>query len=312
MKSRKKVPRPEEKLPQPEYWRRIHESQYVLSPDGDRPECHRHYEAIGLGTMPITSLDPTMYRHLHGNVVFDEHDWNVTELEKKLPRDPPVNRRLVFEEYWMEYVERELGRPMRWWDPSRDVRRSLVDITEHVDSTGEERLLKSHTDSNAKQLAGEHYPSYFSDQVPLEKLVARKNLLTVYSGCSIAAFFFNGDWHPEDVLKDCQRYKGTKGYDAHHISNETMAQLQPYDSIYVPIVSLGEFVTEILPHINSDIVLITGQNSNVPPIRKEVYDTLIDHPRIARWFLQNLSEYSYDARHPKVRRQARVALCSLS
>lgn len=83
----------------------MHKSQYALSPDGDRPECHRHYEAIDMGTMAIISLDPYLHRHLKGNVVFGEKRWNVTELEARLPHDPVVNRRLIFEEYWMEYVE---------------------------------------------------------------------------------------------------------------------------------------------------------------------------------------------------------------
>lgn len=115
-----------------EYLLRLHESEYVLSPDGDRPECHRHYEAIALGTMPITSLDPTLYRHFAGNIVYNENEWNLTKLEAKLPRKPVVNQRLVFQEYWMEYIEREMGRPLRWWDPSRNVRCSLVDIVNVV------------------------------------------------------------------------------------------------------------------------------------------------------------------------------------
>jgi hypothetical protein len=113
----------------------MHESKYIISPDGDRPECYRHYEAIGLGTMPITQLHPHLYRHLSGNVVFNQTKWNMTELEMKLPTNPDVNRRLLYEEYWMEYVERVVGRPMRWWDPSRETRSSLSEITTSVMAT---------------------------------------------------------------------------------------------------------------------------------------------------------------------------------
>ena len=118
-----------------EFFKRIHESEYVLSPDGDRPECHRHYEAIALGTMPITSLDPTLYRHLEGNAIFNVHQWNLTDLKGRLPWNPVVNQRLIFQEYWMEYIEREVGRPLRWWDPSRDVRCFLAEITNVVKNT---------------------------------------------------------------------------------------------------------------------------------------------------------------------------------
>lgn len=125
--SRRHIPNGE-KVNVKEYLKRMHESEYVLSPDGDRPECHRHYEAIAMGTMPITSLDPVLYRHLARNVVFGENQWNLTVLKKALPRKPVVNQRLIFQEYWIEYVEREAGHALRWWDPSRDVRCSLAEI----------------------------------------------------------------------------------------------------------------------------------------------------------------------------------------
>jgi hypothetical protein len=125
---RKKIPIQSDRIPECEYWKRMHKSQYVMSPDGDRPECHRHYEAIGMGTVPITSLDPVMHRHLEGSVVFDEFTWNLTKLEGVLPRNPVVNRRMVFEEFWIEYIERVVGHPVRWWDRSRGVRCSLTEI----------------------------------------------------------------------------------------------------------------------------------------------------------------------------------------
>ena len=60
----------------------LREHRYVISPNGDRPECFRHYEALGLGTIPITELDPVLYRHLAaGPVIFSESSWNVTQLE---------------------------------------------------------------------------------------------------------------------------------------------------------------------------------------------------------------------------------------
>jgi hypothetical protein len=85
-----------------------------------------------LGTVPITGLDPNNHSHLVGNAIFGEQRWKLDELEEKLPRNPKVNQRLVFEEYWMEYFEREMVRPLRWWDPSRNVRCSLEEITNIV------------------------------------------------------------------------------------------------------------------------------------------------------------------------------------
>ena len=133
-KVRNDIPRLRDKVEPPVYFAGLHNTSYVLSPDGDRPECHRHYEAIGMGTMPITCLDPYLHRRLLGNAVYGEKRWVLNELEKKLPHNPKVNRRLVFEEHWMEYVEREIGRPLRWWDPTRNVRCSLEEITNSVKS----------------------------------------------------------------------------------------------------------------------------------------------------------------------------------
>ena len=124
-----------EKLHPTLHFQKMHQSNYVVSPDGDRPDCYRHYEAIGLGAMPITQMNPKYYRHLAGSFIFNNTNWNLTELAIMLPENPRVNRRLVFEEYWMEYVERIVGRPLRWWDPSRNLRCSLAEITDLVKTT---------------------------------------------------------------------------------------------------------------------------------------------------------------------------------
>lgn len=117
-------------IPYHDYLSQLGKSHYVLSPDGNHPDCHRHYEAIGLGAIPITQLDPTLYSHLQeGLVVFNNSDWNVTSLKSKLPiPSPPVNRNMVFEEYWMEYMERIVGKPLRWWDILQDKQALLADL----------------------------------------------------------------------------------------------------------------------------------------------------------------------------------------
>jgi len=105
----------------------------VLSPNGDHPDCHRTYEAIGLGVIPITELDPFLYRHLEeAPVVYQNTNWNVTWLEETLPEPDPdkLNRNLVFEEYWMEYVERIVGRELQWWDKQTSRKNRLVDFAE--------------------------------------------------------------------------------------------------------------------------------------------------------------------------------------
>lgn len=115
-----------------EVYSKIQRSRYMISPSDSRPESHQLYEAIAFGTKPVTSLDPTLYSHLEGNVIFNETKFSLTELEETLPNYPFVNRKLAFEEYWMEWIEREVGHVMRWWDPSRDERASLDTISGRV------------------------------------------------------------------------------------------------------------------------------------------------------------------------------------
>jgi len=47
------------RIPYEEYLTRILQAQFVMSPVGDRDDCHRHYESIGLGAIPISNLGTT-------------------------------------------------------------------------------------------------------------------------------------------------------------------------------------------------------------------------------------------------------------
>eukprot|EP00548_Thalassiothrix_antarctica_P016466 CAMPEP_0194187770 /NCGR_PEP_ID=MMETSP0154-20130528/52314_1 /TAXON_ID=1049557 /ORGANISM="Thalassiothrix antarctica, Strain L6-D1" /LENGTH=298 /DNA_ID=CAMNT_0038907721 /DNA_START=112 /DNA_END=1005 /DNA_ORIENTATION=- len=64
------------KLGYEEYLEELARSSYVISPGGDHPDCHRHYEALGLGAIPITNLDPYLYSHLkEGPVIYNNINW---------------------------------------------------------------------------------------------------------------------------------------------------------------------------------------------------------------------------------------------
>ena len=47
---RASIPQTTEELQPRDFFMKMAESKYILSPNGDRPECYRTYEAIGLGT----------------------------------------------------------------------------------------------------------------------------------------------------------------------------------------------------------------------------------------------------------------------
>lgn len=133
---RRSVPHIDEKVPLKEFYRRIAASRYVLSPDGLRPECHRHYEALGLGAIPVTQLPYSGYWHLqYGPVIFNNTQWDIEKLASDLvawtsssETTVTVQRNMIFEEYWMEYAEKVVGRPLVWWDRLTETRRTAREL----------------------------------------------------------------------------------------------------------------------------------------------------------------------------------------
>jgi hypothetical protein len=82
-----------------DYLKELALHEYVISPDGDRPDCHRNYEAIGLGTVPVTELDVSLYTFLDGSgALFGKN------IRKWKPDGnsghPVVRREIVLESFW--------------------------------------------------------------------------------------------------------------------------------------------------------------------------------------------------------------------
>ena len=111
---RASFPQTKESLQPDQFFQRMLSAKYILSPNGDRPECHRHYEAIGLGTAPITQLDPILFRHLGSSVIYDNLNWNLTLLEEELDPNIRVNRNLIREDYWMSWCDNVVGKRLNW------------------------------------------------------------------------------------------------------------------------------------------------------------------------------------------------------
>ena len=106
---RKRLPNPN-KQKRMGYYRHISHSKFFISPRGDRDDTHRHYECIGLGTLPISDLNRNLYEQLFGdNMIYKDIDDCVAianslhypESEYKEP-----NRNFVTMEYWKEYLSR--------------------------------------------------------------------------------------------------------------------------------------------------------------------------------------------------------------
>jgi len=128
------IPRSTTKLSVTEYYQTIASSRYVISPEGDRPDCYRHYETWALGAIPIVNADPAVYRHFVGHAIFVPQprfkgnwtrkykkrasaSWSLKHLHQLIQSSNAThNRNMAFEEYWMEYIDRIVGIPLQWWD----------------------------------------------------------------------------------------------------------------------------------------------------------------------------------------------------
>jgi len=130
LNDRSGVPTSDEYLPPLQFYQTISRHRYMFSPNGDRPECYRHYEALGLGTRPITQLSRSslLFSHFEGTgLLFKEDTHNAwidvnglqDELKELRTSFPDVNQNAVLEEYWMDYVDSVVGLDLTWWDRYR-------------------------------------------------------------------------------------------------------------------------------------------------------------------------------------------------
>lgn len=127
------IPKGPKKQPTMEYYESLASSRYIFSPNGDRPECYRHFEAIGLGAIAITQMNPWTYRHLTGSVIFNNSDWNVTrwntttttamlltEDDGAVVPKAPI-RDMIYQDYWKGYVEQQVNQTLSWDDDWTEV-----------------------------------------------------------------------------------------------------------------------------------------------------------------------------------------------
>jgi len=150
-----------------------------------------------------------------------------------------------------------------------------------------------------------HYPSYFTEQVPLSSLKTRMNLLTPYTGCSIAAFQYNLGKHAHPEFNDCFVHCGKPFARTRGIRVDNAKELvKENDTIFVQFNKLDHFVNKTMDLLDVDYVIMTGNEQKVPPISRQVFDAIVNNPRVIHWFMSNVDVYSHDVNHPKVRVQS--------
>ena len=90
-------------LPIKEFYEKMSFSKFVLSPEGDRPDTYRHYECIGLETVPISNINQSLYSFFGNSMSFmkteDMEKYDGNQLIYNKPK-----RFLVYSDYWISKV----------------------------------------------------------------------------------------------------------------------------------------------------------------------------------------------------------------
>ena len=78
--------------------------KFTISTSGDRDDCYRHYECIGLNSIPISNIN---YREIFGNNMI-YYDINniikmINETNTKIP-DNICNKDIILIDYWRNKI----------------------------------------------------------------------------------------------------------------------------------------------------------------------------------------------------------------
>lgn len=65
----------------PEFYQKLSETQYIMSPIGDRDDCYRHTESIGLNVIPISNVNPLYMQLFQSNMYYANIDEMLKILE---------------------------------------------------------------------------------------------------------------------------------------------------------------------------------------------------------------------------------------
>jgi hypothetical protein len=98
----------EKPLSQDEYWRHLASSKFVISPPGNGVDCHRIWESIYLGTIPIVERHSVLKDFKNMPILFID-DWNVINdtylnLKYNEMKDKVYDTSKCYMKYWEENV----------------------------------------------------------------------------------------------------------------------------------------------------------------------------------------------------------------
>lgn len=90
-----------------EYLKIILSSEFLISTAGDRDDCYRHYEAIGLETIPISNINKNYY-DIFGESMYITDEENVYKIAKSKKCDKKYlkpNKNIIYLDYWKKKID---------------------------------------------------------------------------------------------------------------------------------------------------------------------------------------------------------------
>ena len=87
-------------------WKLCTAYKYVISPHGNGLDCHRTYEAMCLGCMPVVKSSPLdfIYRYMPVIILDDWKDISIDKLNKIAARKKENSRQKLMLKYWVDLI----------------------------------------------------------------------------------------------------------------------------------------------------------------------------------------------------------------
>ena len=98
------------------------------------------------------------------------------------------------------------------------------------------------------------------------------------------------------ILKSCSSYQHIIRSSNPHIHENILHNIKRGDTVYICTTAISMFVHNFLPHLQTHIVLVSGDaDESIPSVHVSSCHAILASPYILRWFAQNCL-----ASHPKL------------
>jgi hypothetical protein len=86
-------------------------SEFVISTTGDRDDCHRHYECIGLNAIPVSNINHG-YKDIFGdNMVYSNAEEMINMINNNIVNSnyKQPNRDIITISYWLDKIHEKIN-----------------------------------------------------------------------------------------------------------------------------------------------------------------------------------------------------------